>query len=97
MKDQIVSLSYTVKTIGVQGEEVGIASKRLPLKLKKKEEYSGPPATMTANNYLPHQCFYSQSLVPIKKEKEKPNPEDESSLRVISSKNPIRIDEDGSY
>jgi hypothetical protein len=38
MKDQIISLSYTVKTIGVQGNEVGITSKRLPLKLKKKQE-----------------------------------------------------------
>jgi hypothetical protein len=37
MKDQIISLSYTVKTIGVQGNEVGITSKRLPLKLKKKQ------------------------------------------------------------
>jgi len=37
MKEQIAGLSYTVKTIGVQGEEVGIMSKRLPLKFKKKE------------------------------------------------------------
>ena len=36
MKEQIISLSYTVKTIGVQGQEVGISSKRVPLKLKKK-------------------------------------------------------------
>lgn len=40
MKDQIISLSYTVKTIGVQGDEVGITSKRLPLKLKKKPDSS---------------------------------------------------------
>lgn len=37
MKDQIASLSYTVKVIGVQGEEVGITSKRIPMKCKKKE------------------------------------------------------------
>lgn len=35
MKDQIASLSYTVKVIGVQGEEVGITSKRVPMKFKK--------------------------------------------------------------
>lgn len=34
MKQQIIRLSYTVKTIGVQGDEVGIVSKRLPLKNK---------------------------------------------------------------
>ncbi len=35
MKDQIAGLSYTVKIIGVQGEEVGITSKRIPMKIKK--------------------------------------------------------------
>jgi hypothetical protein len=34
MRENIAKLSYTIKTIGVQGEEVGITSKRLPLKMK---------------------------------------------------------------
>lgn len=36
MREHIIKLSYTVKTIGIQGGEVGISSKRIPLKFKKK-------------------------------------------------------------
>ena len=60
MKDQIISLSYTVKTIGVQGDEVGITSKRLPLKLKKNKnlppKYRRLPQTfyLTKHSILMH-------------------------------------------
>ncbi len=36
MKDRMLKLSYTIKNIGIHGEEIGITSKRLPL--KEKEE-----------------------------------------------------------
>ena len=66
MKEQIVSLSYTIKTIGVQGQEVGISSKRIPLKFKKKQDM--PPTFFAPNNnYLAHQSFFAQALVPVKK------------------------------
>ena len=70
MKDQIVSLSYTIKTIGVQGQEVGISSKRVPLKFKKKQDL--PPTTFNSNtNFLAHNSFFSEALHPVKKVKEK--------------------------
>jgi hypothetical protein len=34
LRDNIVKLSYTTKTIGVKNDEIGIYSKRLPLKSK---------------------------------------------------------------
>jgi hypothetical protein len=34
LRENIVKLSYTNKIIGVKGDEVGIVSKRLPLKYK---------------------------------------------------------------
>lgn len=66
MKDQIIRLSYTVKTVGVQGGEVGISSKRVPLKLKKKQDFP-PPAYVTDKDYIPHKSFYAQALIPVKK------------------------------
>ena len=36
MREKIAKLSYTVKIIGVKDEEVGIISKRVPLKDKTK-------------------------------------------------------------
>lgn len=69
MKEQIVKLSYTVKTVGVQGGEVGISSKRVPLKLKNKQEYP-TPTYIPDKDYLPHKSFYSQALVPVKKQKQ---------------------------
>jgi hypothetical protein len=95
MKEQIISLSYTVKTIGVQGEEVGISSKRVPLKLKKKQDYHEPGYVPKAN-YLPHQTFYSHALIPVKKDKEK-SKDDLFGLMVESARNTILIDTDSSY
>jgi hypothetical protein len=65
MKDHIASLSYTVKVIGVQGEEVGITSKRLPLKFKIKEDKIIKNNCLPVENYLPHKSFYSHPLMPI--------------------------------
>lgn len=70
MKDQIIRLSYTVKTVGVQGGEVGVSSKRVPLKLKKKQECP-PPTYLPDKDYIPHKSFYAQALVAVKKEREK--------------------------
>ena len=36
LRDNIIKLSYTNKIIGVRGNDVGIVSKRLPLKFKSK-------------------------------------------------------------
>lgn len=36
LRENIVRLSYTNKIIGVRGDEVGIISKRLPLKFVSK-------------------------------------------------------------
>lgn len=74
MKDQIIKLSYTVKTVGVQGGEVGISSKRVPLKLKKKQDYPAP-TYVPDKDYIPHRSFYAQALIPIKKEREKLEPQ----------------------
>ena len=70
MRDEIVKLSYTVKTIGVHGEEVGITSKRLPLKNKliESKPASKPPIPLHPG-YVPHQSFFSQPLVPVKTNK----------------------------
>lgn len=69
MKEHIIKLSYTVKTIGVQGNEVGITSKRVPLKFKKKQE-EPHPQFVPAKEYLPHQSFYSKALIPVRGQKE---------------------------
>ena len=95
MKDQIISLSYTVKTIGVQGDEVGITSKRLPLKLKKKQE-SPPKVQETSTNFLPHKTFYSHALIPFKKDKELIATKTPEFL-ISSVKNMVHIQEDASY
>lgn len=99
MKEQIISLSYTVKTIGVQGEEVGISSKRVPLKLKKKQEYK-VPAYQAKDNFLPHNSFYAQALVPVKKVKDKIVDEDRNALHIATSRNfndAIHIEADPHY
>lgn len=36
LRENIIKLSYTNKIIGVRGNDVGIVSKRLPLKFKSK-------------------------------------------------------------
>lgn len=66
VKDHIIKLSYTVKTIGIQGGEVGISSKRVPLKLKKKLE-EPVHAFIPSKEYLPHKSFYAEALIPIKR------------------------------
>lgn len=40
MKEKMLKLTYTVKNIGVHGEEIGISSKRVPLKTKQEFEPS---------------------------------------------------------
>lgn len=34
MKERLNKMSYTVKNIGIRGEDIGITSKRMPLKQK---------------------------------------------------------------
>lgn len=91
MKDHIASLSYTVKVIGVQGEEVGITSKRVPLTLKKGGPSKIKDNFVPVDNYLPHKSFYSHALVPIHVPKEPPK-SDQEPLFVISANGAVRVD-----
>jgi hypothetical protein len=92
MKDHIASLSYTVKVIGVQGEEVGITSKRVPMTLKRgSQEKKLKDNFVPVDNYLPHKSFYSHALVPIHIPKEPPK-SDQEPLFAISANGAIRVD-----
>lgn len=73
IRDNIVKLSYTTKTIGVKDEEVGIFSKRLPLKfknsnsktiIKKEVESSFNP------KYIAHKTFFTAPLMTVRKKNE---------------------------
>ena len=74
IRDNIVKLSYTTKTIGVKDEEIGIFSKRLPLKLKSSSNktLSLKPKTDTLVNqkYLPHKTFFTAPLATVKRNQE---------------------------
>ena len=73
LRDNIIKLSYTNKIIGVRGNDVGIVSKRLPLKLKSKTKEcvtSPNPETIEFSeqtNYIPHKNFYVAPLPTVKK------------------------------
>lgn len=36
LRDDIVRLSYSIKSLGMQNGEIGILTKRMPLRLKQK-------------------------------------------------------------
>ena len=70
IRDNIVKLSYTTKTIGVKDEEIGIFSKRLPLKYKNphSKTLSKPKPEVHLNSkFIPHKSFYSSPLVTVRK------------------------------
>ena len=76
MRENIAKLSYTIKTIGVQGNEVGIISKRVPLKFKQpKEDYPKLHDTniISSTTFLSHKSFFSNPLVSIHKINEESN------------------------
>lgn len=70
-------MTYTNKVIGVKGEEVGIISKRLPLKFKSTDKKSKKPIkreddnTVYLSNYIPTNNFYAVPLPTVKKDQSK--------------------------
>ena len=74
IRDNIVKLSYTTKTIGVKDEEIGIFSKRLPLKFKNPNQKVFPAKPKNDpfinQKFLPHKTFYTAPLSTLKKNQE---------------------------
>jgi hypothetical protein len=91
MKDQIASLSYTVKIIGVQGEEVGITSKRIPMKIKKKDDAIIKTDYIPIKNYLPHKSFYAHPLISIRREKDPSEKSIQEPFFPLQSKGAIKV------
>lgn len=77
LRENIVRLSYTHKIIGVNGDEVGITSKRLPLKFKDKniESMKLPVNRLLKQDtgFISHRKFYVQPLPIIHKNQDAPN------------------------
>jgi hypothetical protein len=73
LKQDIIKLSYSIKSLGMQNGEIGILTKRMPLKTKQKPIMHDYPYTERVNyarNYVTHSSFYSAPLHVIKKLKE---------------------------
>ena len=73
IRDNIVKLSYTTKTIGVKDEEIGIFSKRLPLKYKNPSSkifIKPKPEGLINSKFIPHKSFYSSPLMTVRKKNE---------------------------
>lgn len=72
LRDNIIRLSYTTKVIGVRGNEVGIVSKRIPLKFKEKNQQANNPEhtliQVSETNFIPHRNFYVAPLLTVRKE-----------------------------
>ena len=60
----------------MHGEEVGITTKRLPLKNKNiGPKPTAKPESILVSGYVPHKSFFSQPLVPVHTNKLQPWPE----------------------
>ena len=76
LRENIVKLSYTNKIIGVKDDEVGIISKRLPLRFKEPKTDSDKLANnepyFEDSGYISHRNFYVHPLPTVRKSESEP-------------------------